>query len=398
MNVSIHPSIHLSTHHLSTHPSRDSIQWIPTSSGEPVVEILSSLENRQISPLTGSTNPISSLPPESQLIGWFFFGCPAQENRAGKQVSGAGREWGFCSILPLPHPLSHTTPTKPHHTHQELVNHLRRGRERGREREKREERGERKREKKREEREERERREKEREERERRERRRRGERGERDRKREKKREEREERERREKEREERETERERRERRERRRGEREERGERGEREGERERREREERGEREERERQKEREKERREKGRERRERGIDAFLCVLFFLNSQSSHHPGIPCINQSQGCLFPNLEKASQEPCWRLFSSSQLIVGGFFTTSSAEPGRIGSIPPLIQTSASYTMGEGRFHPPQTSAQSLHLPRIQNEPRGDSWEVWGRAGKASQSLQLPVC
>uniref|UniRef100_A0A8C7E0N9 G-protein coupled receptors family 1 profile domain-containing protein n=1 Tax=Naja naja TaxID=35670 RepID=A0A8C7E0N9_NAJNA len=60
------------------------IQPVLTSSGEPVVEILSSLKNR---PLTGPANPISSLPPiESQLNGWVFFGCPAQENGAGKQV------------------------------------------------------------------------------------------------------------------------------------------------------------------------------------------------------------------------------------------------------------------------------------------------------------------------
>uniref|UniRef100_A0A670YN43 B cell scaffold protein with ankyrin repeats 1 n=1 Tax=Pseudonaja textilis TaxID=8673 RepID=A0A670YN43_PSETE len=38
-------------------------------------------------------HPIYSLPPESQLIDWVFFCCPVQENRAGKQVSGVGREW-----------------------------------------------------------------------------------------------------------------------------------------------------------------------------------------------------------------------------------------------------------------------------------------------------------------
>uniref|UniRef100_A0A8C5WY92 Lysozyme n=1 Tax=Laticauda laticaudata TaxID=8630 RepID=A0A8C5WY92_LATLA len=57
----------------------------------------------------------------SQLISWVFFCCPAQENGAGKRVSGMGREWGFCSnllsgvgrewrfdsILHLPHPPSH---------------------------------------------------------------------------------------------------------------------------------------------------------------------------------------------------------------------------------------------------------------------------------------------------
>uniref|UniRef100_A0A8C6YF17 Integrin subunit alpha 10 n=1 Tax=Naja naja TaxID=35670 RepID=A0A8C6YF17_NAJNA len=72
-----------------------------------------SLENRPIPPLTGPTNPIYSLPPESQLIGWVSFDCPAQEKGAGKQVSGVGQEWGFCSILPLPRPPSHTHQAMP---------------------------------------------------------------------------------------------------------------------------------------------------------------------------------------------------------------------------------------------------------------------------------------------
>uniref|UniRef100_A0A670YR68 UPAR/Ly6 domain-containing protein n=1 Tax=Pseudonaja textilis TaxID=8673 RepID=A0A670YR68_PSETE len=75
---------------------------------KPVVEILSGSENRQISPLTGPANPISSLPPvESQLIGWVFFGCPAQENGAGKQVSGVG-------VSEILQPSSPAMPTKPH--------------------------------------------------------------------------------------------------------------------------------------------------------------------------------------------------------------------------------------------------------------------------------------------
>ncbi|ETE68455.1 Octapeptide-repeat protein T2, partial [Ophiophagus hannah] len=54
-------------------------QLVLTGFGELVAEILSSSENQQVPPLTGPT-PISSLPSESQLIGWAFFGCPAQEN------------------------------------------------------------------------------------------------------------------------------------------------------------------------------------------------------------------------------------------------------------------------------------------------------------------------------
>uniref|UniRef100_A0A670Z0Z1 C-type lectin domain-containing protein n=1 Tax=Pseudonaja textilis TaxID=8673 RepID=A0A670Z0Z1_PSETE len=95
--------------------TRGGIQPVLTSSGEPVAEILSSSENRPMPPLNGPANPISSLPPiESQLVSWVFFGCSAQENRAIKQVRWMEREWGFCSILPLPCPPSHATPTKGH--------------------------------------------------------------------------------------------------------------------------------------------------------------------------------------------------------------------------------------------------------------------------------------------
>ncbi|ETE59134.1 Cation channel sperm-associated protein subunit gamma, partial [Ophiophagus hannah] len=73
--------------------SRGGIQPVLTSSAEPVAEILNSSGNRQIPPLTGPANPIASLPPiESQLIDWVFSGCPAQENGAGKEVNGVGRD------------------------------------------------------------------------------------------------------------------------------------------------------------------------------------------------------------------------------------------------------------------------------------------------------------------
>uniref|UniRef100_A0A8C6Y1Z1 GDNF family receptor alpha 3 n=1 Tax=Naja naja TaxID=35670 RepID=A0A8C6Y1Z1_NAJNA len=78
---------------------RDRIQQVLTSSGEPVAEILSSSENQQIPPLTGP-DPIYSLPPESHLISWVFFCCPAQENGAGKQVSGVGKKWDFVVTFP----------------------------------------------------------------------------------------------------------------------------------------------------------------------------------------------------------------------------------------------------------------------------------------------------------
>ncbi|ETE64584.1 Zonadhesin, partial [Ophiophagus hannah] len=50
----------------------------------------------------------------SQLISWVFFGCPAQENGAEKQVSGVAREWD-CAILQCPSPATPTNPHTPSH-------------------------------------------------------------------------------------------------------------------------------------------------------------------------------------------------------------------------------------------------------------------------------------------
>uniref|UniRef100_A0A8C6X7S5 PBX homeobox 3 n=1 Tax=Naja naja TaxID=35670 RepID=A0A8C6X7S5_NAJNA len=76
--------------------------------------------NSPTTPNSGKSLPFLFFPNgigrRSQLIGWVSFDCAAQENGAGKQVSGVGREGGFCSILPLPLPPSHAQqamPTKP---------------------------------------------------------------------------------------------------------------------------------------------------------------------------------------------------------------------------------------------------------------------------------------------